>query len=462
MTLSYAITAYWNYDETLNDINRLFDEQLIESNLLLQNIDPKEMDRLSQLDQGKHSVNEAYQLWTTSGELLHRSSDATHFPLSDHTPGMKSFQLGNYTWYTYTVVDSAKDRIYITAQRGDMRADLAHELSIRHIIPVVIIFPLVAMTIWILIAHGFRTLSMVIRQLNDRQYDNLSPITTKALPIEISPTVAALNALFERLNSAYEREQRFTADAAHELRTPLAAIRTMAQLALGYKDIKAVHECLHDVLQGVDRCTHVVKQLAVLNSLRPEEIMHEVTQVNVNQVMEQIANELRIMAEKKKISLVAHMPAPCFITANLASMQILLRNLIDNAIRYSPPSSTVTLSTEILPEEVLIKICDQGPGIPESLHDRVFERFYRQLGTQQNGTGLGLSIVATICQLHAAKVELGSGENGQGLLVTLRFNASKMPKCDAGPASRGDAKGSNKAPKVRKARKRQKEPLVGA
>lgn len=425
MTFFYGITAYWNYNETLNDINGLFDEQLLESNILLQhsNNNPHETEDLISIAQGKHSVLRAYQVWNTEGELLSHSEDAITLPLSNHQPGLKAYQLGEHTWHTFTVVDAVNDRVYITAQRGDMRDDLAHELAIRHIIPFLITFPMITIACLMLIAHGFKPLSMVIRQLNDRQLDNLSPILGKSLPIEIAPTVEALNALFARLNSAYEREQRFTADAAHELRTPLAAIRTMAQLALGYKDIKSVHECLQDVLIGVDRCTHVVKQLAVLNSLRPEEILNEITRVNVNQVMHQIARELQTMADQKNITLDFSMPTPCFIDANLASIQILLRNLIDNALRYSPEHSKVTLSTEATPTETILRISDQGPGIPESLHERVFERFYRQLGTGQTGTGLGLSIVSTICQLHRAKVDLMEGESG-GLVVLLTFPAA--------------------------------------
>jgi len=424
MTFFYGITAYWNYDETLNDITHLFDEQLIDSNVLLQNSNPDEVEELAQLDRvdrGRHSVHRASQVWNAKGELLYRSSDAMSFPLSNHQPGLQAFAIGDHTWHTYTAVNPSNGLVTITAQRGDQRDALAHELAIRHIIPFLITFPMVSIAILLLISHAFKPLNTVVRQLNDRQYDNLSPIPGKAFPLELATMVESMNALFNRLNSAYEREQRFTADAAHELRTPLAATRTMAQLALGYKDIKGCHECLEDVLIGVDRCTHVVKQLAVLNSLRPEEIMHEVTHFNVNTVIQQISNELKTMAEQKHIMIEKYMPSSCMIHANLASIQILLRNLIDNAIRYSPEHSQIRISTEIKGKEALIKVIDQGPGIPEELHQRVFERFYRELGTGQSGTGLGLSIVSTICGLHKAKIELGTGEEGKGLRVLLRF-----------------------------------------
>jgi two-component system, OmpR family, sensor histidine kinase QseC len=424
MTFFYGITAYWNYDETLNDITHLFDEQLIDSNVLLQNSNPDEIDELEQLDKidrGRHSVHRAYQVWNAQGELLYRSSDAMAFPLSNHQPGLQAFVIGDHTWHTYTAINPTTGLVTITAQRGDQRDALAHELAIRHIIPFLITFPMVSIAVLLLISHAFKPLNEVICQLNDRQYDNLSPIAGKAYPTELITMVESMNALFHRLNSAYEREQRFTADAAHELRTPLAATRTMAQLALGSKDIKSCHECLEDVLIGVDRCTHVVKQLAVLNSLRPEEIMHEVSHFNINTVIQQISNELSSMAQAKEIKIEKYMPSACMIEANQASIQILLRNLLDNAIRYSPEQSQITLSTEVTSEEALISVTDQGPGIPEELHERVFERFYRQLGTGQSGTGLGLSIVGTICDLHQAKIELGTGEEGKGLRVLLRF-----------------------------------------
>lgn len=423
MTVSYAITAYWNYDETLSDIHHLFDEQLIEYNMHFQQTSLSEFENLHKLSRGKHSVHRAYQLWNTQGELLYRSADATSFPLSNHKPGLHTFKIGEHTWHTYTSTPSDKNFIYITAQRADMRNALAHELAIRQIIPFLITFPIVALACWLLIAHGFKPLITVTQQLDARQFDNLEPISTGPVPIEIAPTVNALNALFARLNAAYEREQRFTADAAHELRTPLAGIRTMAQLALGYKDIKSCHACLQDVLIGVDRCTHVVKQLAVLNSIRPEEILHDVTPLDINQVIKQISNELKIMADNKNIEVGHYFPAPCLIKANLASMQILFRNLIDNAIRYSPEGSRVRITTETRNHEAIIRVTDQGPGIPDTLRQRVFERFYRQLGTEQTGTGLGLSIVSTICALHEAKIELEDGDKG-GLTVVLRFNVA--------------------------------------
>lgn len=427
MSFFYGITAYWNYNETVHDISQLFDEQLIDANLLLQYSTPdtvEELEHLGRKDRGRHWVHRAYQVWNTQGELLFRSSDAMSFPLSDHQAGLQTFAIGDKRWHTYTAINPQLQRITITAQRADKRDALAHELAMRHLVPFLITFPMVTLAVLLLIAHGFRPLSTVVRQLNERQFDNLSPIPGKFFPVEIATMVDSMNALFKRLNLAYEREQRFTADAAHELRTPLAATRTMAQLALGYKDIKHCHECLEDVLVGVDRCTHVVKQLAVLNSLRPEEILHETLDLNVNTVIAQITNELKSLAEQKNIRIDKYLPNPCMIHANLASIQILMRNLIDNALRYSPESSLITISTESNHDEALIVVSDQGPGIPEELHQRVFERFYRQLGTGQSGTGLGLSIVGTICELHHAKIELSKGLDGIGLRVLLRFPIS--------------------------------------
>lgn len=328
-----------------------------------------------------------------------------------------------YTLTAYWSYAETEDDIHRVFHQHNLPHDndLARELALQHMLPFAITLPVLVMLFWWLIGYAFKPLRSITQQLNDREYDNLNPIPVNTAPWEIVPTLTAMNALFERLNAAYEREKRFTADAAHELRTPLAGIRTMAQLALSSKDVKSCHASLDDVIRGVDRCTHVIKQLTVLSSFRPEAVLQDCKIIDVKKLMDEMANELRPLAQQKNITMHVDVPNNIQMTANYACMQILLRNLIDNAIRYSPDNSTLTLTASKSEGRVSLHVIDQGPGIPEELRTRVFERFYRQLGTQTSGTGLGLSIVATICQIHHATITLDNNPKGPGLSVTVTF-----------------------------------------
>jgi signal transduction histidine kinase len=233
--------------------------------------------------------------------------------------------------------------------------------------------------------------------------------------------IAALNALFDRLRTSLEQERRFTADAAHELRTPLAAVKTQAQVALGATGEDERSRALGNVVAGTDRATRLVEQLLVLARLDPQKVLPHGQTVDLHELARQGVAELAPAAAAKgvEVSLAAGDAAP--VAGDAVLLAVLLRNLLDNAVRYTPAGGEVEVSVRRTTGGVSLAVVDNGPGIPEAERGRVFERFHRVLGSGEEGSGLGLSIVRRIADLHRASVSLDAGPGGRGLRVEVRF-----------------------------------------
>jgi two-component system sensor histidine kinase QseC len=247
-------------------------------------------------------------------------------------------------------------------------------------------------------------------------------VGAKNIPLEIKPLVAELNQLFLRLKLAFDRNKRFAGDAAHELRTPLAALKTQAQVALKANDEEDRINALQKVVQSVDRSSHVVAQLLTLSRLSQEEELNDVGPLDLHKLATEIIAYLAPVAIEKNIEIeFASPPEAVIIKGNDIALGILIRNVVDNAIRYTPNNGQIQIQIITHPKEVTLRIVDSGSGIPVELRERVFERFYRILGTQAQGSGLGLAIVSQIAELHHAKISLSTPANGKGLQFEITF-----------------------------------------
>jgi two-component system sensor histidine kinase QseC len=277
--------------------------------------------------------------------------------------------------------------------------------------------------IWIILAHGLNSLEKVTNELSQRAPNFLEPVNIAEVPEEIAGLIDELNKLLLRLRQTLEREQRFASDAAHELRTPLAAIRTQAQVALKASSDPGVIDALEKVISGVERSTHVVAQLLTLSKLVPGSPLVNQSNVDVVRIAQEIITEIIPIALDNDIELSLYPDKPNItLFANGITIGIMLRNLIDNAIRYIPHGGKVDIYIFDHPNSVCIRVVDNGPGIPPKLRARVFERFFRVLGTKSQGSGLGLAIVQQIAGLHGAQVILGAPEVGTGLEVDIIFS----------------------------------------
>lgn len=245
----------------------------------------------------------------------------------------------------------------------------------------------------------------------------------KSVPEEVAPLAQALNDLFARLQQAFEGERRFTADAAHELRTPLAALKIQAQVALRANNVVERNTALENVLRGVDRATRLVEQLLTLARVDPETITLGFKPVELQGLAASVMRDLEPLAHAKHIEMALEVSSACNVFGDDAQLGLLLRNLIDNAIRYTPAGGRVLVVLQSI-GGVSIEVCDTGPGIAAAERDQVLQRFYRISGSGEEGSGLGLSIVRRIAELHGAQLTLSDNPSGTGLLAKVFWPAS--------------------------------------
>jgi signal transduction histidine kinase len=261
------------------------------------------------------------------------------------------------------------------------------------------------------------------RDIGTRSPERLTPVDEHSVPVEIRPLTNALNSLMEELKHTLAAERRFAADASHELRTPLAVIRTHAQIAQRSKDPAERAEALDQLIRGVDRATHLVTQLLTLARLEPDAAEIERGAWSLCDAVARVVEDKQPFARAKSIELAQELPDgnPCVVAIHPSVLDILIRNLVANAIKYTPAGGRVRVGVAASGEQVLLRVTDSGPGIPAAERARIFERFYRSGGKSAPGAGLGLSIVRRICELYGAAIRLCDGEGGLGLTVEVVF-----------------------------------------
>lgn len=381
----------------------------------------KKQQKELKLNKTKHN-NLEFQIWNKQGKLILRAAATPDIPLSNGKNGLSTLWIHGQPWRVNTLHDKGTGLTFMVAERSNYRQQLENQLTQDSIFVMLITYPFLGFLIWIIVGRGLNILKKVAQEVRHRAPSNLKPVNMESVPSEIEPLVVELNSLFERLQEAFGREKRFTADAAHELRTPLAALNTHTQIALRAKTPEERKQALLKVLASVNRGTHVVQQLLTLNRMVPEANFNQSTKIDLSKEAADMAAQLAPEAIAKNIDLELITPdTPTEIMGNATAIGILIRNLVDNAIRYSPEHSTVTIKIDQNEKHVILRVIDNGPGIPEELRDRVFERFFRVIGNQATGSGLGLGIVQQIAKLHRAEIALKTPENGKGLDFQVIF-----------------------------------------
>jgi two-component system, OmpR family, sensor histidine kinase QseC len=363
-----------------------------------------------------------FQIWNRHGKLILHSSKAPNIPLSSGKTGLSTLWLNRHSWRVNTVYDAQTDLTIMVAERSNYRQQLENQLTQDSIFIMLVTYPFLGFLIWVIVGRGLDTLKKVALEVRHRAPSNLRPVDLESVPSEVEPLVTELNSLFIRLKEAFGREKRFTADAAHELKTPLAALSTQTQVALRADSTEARNHALLKVLAGVNRSTHVVQQLLTLSRMVPEATINEPMQISLARQAADVAALLAPEAIAKNIDLELITPdTSTTILGNATALNILIRNLVDNAIRYTHEDGTVTIDIQENNNQVAFRVIDNGPGIAEELRDRVFERFFRVIGNQTTGSGLGLGIVQQIAKLHHAEINLKTPEKGTGLEVEIIF-----------------------------------------
>lgn len=370
-----------------------------------------------------------FQVISRTGEILIKSAGAPASPFTKTgSAQLITKTIGGQDW-RISAITNPHNQITITlAEQLQSRKNLENKLTQDSIYIMLVTIPFLGLLIWIIVGRGLHSLESLTEAVKHREPTYLEPVNTDNVPVEIEPIVTELNGLFERLKGAFERHERFTSDAAHELKTPLAALSTQTQVALKTDTPQDRNQALLKVLGGVNRCTHVVQQLLTFSRMCPEAGLQEPEEVNLTKQAIDVAAMLAPEAIAKNVELeLTHPEETVAIIGNATAIGILIRNLVDNAIRYGKENGQVTINLSHTSANATIRVIDDGPGIPEELRQRVFERFFRVIGNRSTGSGLGLGIVQQIVKLHKAKIQLLTPADHPGLEVQITFPKHLSP-----------------------------------
>lgn len=355
------------------------------------------------------------QIWSLQGVLIGRSDGAPEEKLSEHGDGFSETVINGETWRVFAVENAALGVRVLVGDNLGFRARLVNDVIRGLLLPALLILPVLAGLIWISVRRGLAPLDRVARELEARPASDLRALDSHNAAREILPVLQSLNGLFARVGHLRERERNFTAFAAHELRTPLAGLKTQAQVALASKDEAIRDQALRQIVGGVDRTGRLVRQLLDIVSVEAREKEDTVGPVNPGVVLNALKDEL------------PHAGKALSIAPELEQIRVLIdpdlfrisaRNLLENAINHSPPDGTITCRLAWEGDSAIILIEDEGPGIPDDELPRLTERFFRGRNRAPVGSGLGLAIVEAALDSAGCALELrnrhqdGSGHNG--------------------------------------------------
>ncbi|GAB2954387.1 ATP-binding protein [Aquaspirillum soli] len=429
LPLVWIASAAFNLYAAHDRVNELFDteqaffaQMLASVNLEAQNsglgIRPTSPRRLRELfEDSENDIDDdiIFQLRDASGRLVLSDVNYTDLPFRFDAIGFMDERVDGKMWRLFYFHDEDNGAYVMVGQRMSSRTKLVWRLALGQMLPWIVALPVLFLALWWGVRQGLKPLNQLKQDLAHRSPDNLTPITQK-VPEEVQPLVDELNHLFARLHQVLSKERRFTADAAHELRTPLAALRVQTEVAKLSEDEVSRQRALNKILSGIDRATRLVEQLLTLARLDHLDQVPDRQRVDVMTLAASVMLELGEGAARRGVVVepIGEVPA-LWIEGSPAFLSILLRNLIDNAIRYTPNGGRVWIESN----ESTLTVCDNGPGVEAAWLERVRERFSRPEGQQAEGSGLGLSIVERVALLHGLALHLANHPQG-GFRATLR------------------------------------------
>ncbi len=441
LALAAALVGGITYRNVLHETEALFDYQLRQMALSLR--DQGEIasgDAAALNDEGLDFV---VQIWRIDGRSVYASRAHRALP-SQAVLGLAEIRVDGERWRSFAV--AARDKVIQVAQPVRIRQGLAADAALRGVLPLLLAAPAMAAALWWLITRSLRPLARVARQVAEQDAATLQPLPAADLPDEVAPLVSALNALLARLGQAWGQQRAFVADAAHELRSPLTALKLQAQVLRRLSEPAAAAAppgnnadraaALDALVAGVDRASRLVEQLLTLARSEPGAPAPTAQPVALAALLRQVlADHAAALAAARGSHvelLVDQTPVPPItglgdsgitVLGDPAALAVLVRNLVDNALRYTPAGGQVRLTLASNRTGPLLAVDDNGPGIPEAERERVFERFVRgAAAADAAGSGLGLAIVRSIAQRHGASVALGESALG-GLRVAVQFGA---------------------------------------
>ena len=357
--------------------------------------------------------------WDAEGRLLVFDEPGMRLPWRRDASGFADTTIDGIGWRVYYLQAGDGRWVVATAQRHEEREELIWGLLSGQLVPWLLMLPALLFALGWAARQALAPVRRIAGDLERRDGDALSPLPTDDAPQELLPIVGAMNALFGRIEAARERERRFTADAAHELRTPLALLRAQWDLLRGAPDAAARAQAEARLEAGIARMDRLVSQMLALSRVEAAEGLPNPRRVDWPAIVAQVMSDLLPLVERRRVELACDWPepplAPLPLQGDPALLEILLRNLLDNAARYAPAGSTVTLRFE--PDA--LQVDNEGPPLPAQTLARLGERFRRPDGQSESGSGLGVSIVRRIAALHGLTLGYASRDDGSGVVARV-------------------------------------------
>ncbi len=415
VALVSAFAATVTYRRVLSETSTLFDYQLRQMALSLRSqisLAPR-----IEIPPDQGDTDFVIQIWDLFGSRTYLSRPG--LPMINQTVlGYADLLVQKKAWRAYGLQTPAG--VIQIAQPIAVRERLARAAALRIAVPLLLALPVMIVFVAWIVGRGLLPLRRLTADVQRRDVRSLAPLARDDLPSEIEPLVAELNRLLSRLNDAFTAQRNFISDAAHELRSPLTAVRLQLQLLDRAPDDAAKLEARSRLGEAVERAIHQVEQLLTLARSEPQQQHGSVERIDLAAAAARALADTHALATVRNIDLELQSPSPVPIRGEQEAIRTLIRNLVDNAVRYTPPGGSVRVSCSSPPGGALLEVADTGPGIALAERERVFDRFYRRATAQESGTGLGLAIVKAIADRHGARVTLEDAPGG-GLLAAVRF-----------------------------------------
>lgn len=374
----------------------------------------------------RYEAQVGFQYWTSANTLALATTNFREVPLDAAPPGYADIKVGKRHWRVFTLLDENQHWVRV-GERYDSRREIGRAMAIEAIAPFLFGLPILALVVGWAVRRGLEPMDELADRLASRKADSIEPIGVRDLPTEMVPVVVSLNDLLTRLGVALEQERHFTAHAAHELRTPLAGALVHVENACAASSLERARPSLEDARHGLVRLTRIVNQMLELarwDAERPDQL----GAVDLDRCVDDELQQVGMPASDRDIEIaVRRDPAAHVVQGWEPGIRTLLRNLLDNAIRYNVHGGQVVVELRDTPRGVVLAVEDTGPGIEPERRESMFQRFRRGAGMTAEGSGLGLSLVTRVAELHRARVTLSTSTAGTGLRVEVAFPPVPAP-----------------------------------
>ena len=419
LALAALVLGGATYRTALQEAEALFDYQLRQMALSLRDQGEISPDQAGAF--GDAGLDFVVQIWTVDGRAIYASRLHAALP-AQAVLGFADVSVEGQTWRTFGV--AARDRVIQVAQLQQIRQRLAAGTALRSVLPLLLAAPLLALVMGWLVTTTLRPLRRLSHEVTARSADALSPLPVQGLPDEVAPLVGSLNSLLQRLQAAFDAQRAFVADAAHELRSPLTALKLQVRLLQRLDDPAAREEAVSALAAGADRAARLVEQLLTLARNEPGARTAPLGEVDLVEAVRQGLADVAPLAADRGTALTLDAPPALSVRGDATALTAMARNLADNAVRYAPPGARVAVQVRADPDGPCLVVDDDGPGIPEAERERAFDRFWRREATAAaaSGTGLGMAIVKSVAERHGASVVLTDSPLG-GLRAEVRFRS---------------------------------------